>query len=342
MTRFWRRERVLSETHLSVVACLLMLHADLQLLMTTEDSIRFKNSTLLSPHVLPVSGACIFAGNEQDGSDDVLFGTTGTSGGTPFNSEYVVLPTVHSSPVTTDSATPSREGQQALRPTSPPVLDSGVLTYRSRDATNPDFNYFKSVAPFRYTIIRPSSLFSQEATDTILFMRERLLSWMEEINGLYLKSGSYYVFQRDDQIDNIGNVLLPSSGVGVISNAVLNSFRGLVNTSPYANTDDCLSVLGRRFWIMDTTLDAIIPPAATFAYTAFTTGTFGQRPVLTDHINDILDNNDAFRELRYSWIAFRADRQDGSIVVARRAERRLPRKLRKERELIAQQKSLGS
>jgi len=294
------------------------------------------------PVILPLSGACIFAGNAQDGSDDIVFGMEGVSGGTPFNSEYVVLPTVHGSLLT--SATDSREGQQGLRPTAPPVDDgSGTLVYRERTTDSPALNLYRSVQPFGYKIIRPSTLFSPEATDTILFMRERLLSWMEEIDGIYDKSGSYYIFQQEDQIDDLGNSLLPSSGLGLLTNRVLTSFRGLKEYSPYANTDDCLSVLGRRFWILDFTLDSEIPPApATFAYTAFSTGTFGQRPVLIGYINDILDNNDKLRELRYSWIAFRADRQDGSIVVARRAKRRLPRNLRKQLELIEQQKSLGS
>ena len=126
----------------------------------------------------------------------------------------------------------------------------------------------------------------------------------------------------------------------MIPNIVVTSLEGLVGVQPYANTSDCLSVLGRRFFILDGRLDSL-PKGATPAYTSFTENSWEQRPVLPDLIDEVLDLSDRFRDQRYSWISFRADRVNGSIMSARRAEDQLPEELEKQRELIAQQKSIS-
>ena len=115
---------------------------------------------------------------------------------------------------------------------------------------------------------------------------------------------------------------------------------GLVDSSPFANTSDCLSVLDRRVWCLDFRLDALIPPAGTYTYTSFAEDTFGQRPVLPDLISDVLDLDDEFREQRYSWITFRANREDGSIKTAKQAQRSLKKRLRKQRRALARKIAL--
>jgi hypothetical protein len=168
-------------------------------------------------------------------------------------------------------------------------------------------------------------------------MRERMLSWIEEVRGVYQngRGGDYYVFQRDDHIEDVGSPTDPDAGRGVASNLVITSLQGLVDEMPFANVSDCLSILDRRFWILDVRLDAL-------GYTEFTDDGFGQRPVLPDLVDDVLNLDDRFRELRYSWISFRADLVNGSIQAARRAEDQLPEELKKQQELIAQKKALGT
>ena len=100
-----------------------------------------------------------------------------------------------------------------------------------------------------------------------------------------------------------------------------------------------MSILDRRFWVLDYRLDTETNPAGD-VYTTFTTNTDNQRPVLIDYIEGALDMGDKFREQRFSWITFRADRVDGSIIVADREERRLPRNLKKQRTLALQRKAL--
>ena len=273
---------------------------------------------------LEVSGTTDrFGDGSQDGSAPLILGGAGA--------EYAVLPTIGGSTLTsTDPAFPfgGNEGQSALRPTAAPVGTS----YRDRVG----FSAVKSLQPFGYRIIRPSSIFSRDAVEFILFTRERMLSWIEEIRGIYDngRGGDYYVFQEDDHIDDVGNPTDPLDGLGILSNVVIESLRGLVATTPFANTSDCLSVLDRRFWILDFRLDAD-------GYTDFVTDSFGQRPVEVDLIEDVLDLDDRFRELRFSWIRFRADHVDGSITVARRAEDQLPDELQKQKELIAQRAALS-
>jgi hypothetical protein len=251
-----------------------------------------------------------------------------------------VLPTVHGSLAPSGSD----EGQQQLRITTAAADDGsgepfpGNMSFLARDQVSAlDYN---SIQPFGYRIIRPSPLFSQDATELILFMRGRLLSWMEEIEATFDKAGDYYVFQRDDHIDTLPSATDPTKGFGILTNAILRSVVGELDYAPFANNTDCVSILDRRFWILDYRLDSEFPPGGATAYTAFTTNAEQQRPVLVDHIDDALDLGDKFREQRFSWIAFRADKGDGSITTARREEDALPSKITKQQQLAEQRKAL--
>ena len=276
------------------------------------------------PGVLPVSGACRFAGSQEDGSDDVIFGSSG-----PPDSDYAVLPTVYGSALTGD-----REGQQSLRPTSPAV--SGSFLNRSAPGS------YKSIQPFGYRVIRPSPLFSQDAIELVLFMRERTLSWIEEVRGVYQngRGGDYWVFQEEDHILDIGSPTDPADGKGLVSNLVISSLEGLVGVAPFANVSDCLSVLDRRFWILDSRLDGIIPPGGSTTYTQFADNDWDQRPVLPDLIEEVLNLEDRFRPTRYSWISFRADRVTGSIISKKRAEEGLPERIQEQQEYLDQKRGL--
>ena len=275
-----------------------------------------------SPTVLEVSGASRFGGGAEDGSDDVVFGDGGA--------EYAVLPTVHASTL----GAGGREGQQALRPTAPAVGGS-FLARAGLDAS-------KSVQPFGYRVIRPSSAFSQDTTELVLFMRERILSWVEEVSGAYEnnKGGDYWTFQDEDYIEDVGSPTSPVDGLGVISNQFLTSLVGLIEFAPFANTSDCLSVLDRRFWVLDTRLDAETPVGSATPYADLANG--AGRPVLPDLINEVLDTDDRFRALRYSWVVFRANRLNGSLQALARARAALPEQIEAQRQLLLLKKGLGA
>ena len=251
-----------------------------------------------------VAGATLTVDGESRFTDGTKFGDGGA--------EYVVMPTI-------DNGT---EGQQDLRVTEAAVGNSFI----DRGTNN-------SIQPFAYKIIRPNPVFSQDAVELVLFMRERMLSWIEALNTVYSQSGDYFVFQRDDHIKSIGSNTDPTSGLGVLHNIAATSLQGLVDVTPFANNSQCLSVLDRRFWVLDSRLDAL-------GYTDFSVDGFGQRPVLPDLIDDVLDLDDRFRQQRYAWISFRANRTSGSIQTASRAESSLESRLEKQREELARQKAL--
>ena len=292
-----------------------------------DDNRGFYKVTTVESGDLTVDGASRFGGGNDDGGDDIVMGDPAAS---PNSSEYVVLPTIHDSDLTDGSSGPlglgRREGQQALRPTAAAVGTS-FAARTSLDA-------FKSIEPFPYRIIRPNSIFSEDALELVLFNRERLLSWIEEMKSVYVgRGGDYWVFQDEDHIEDVGSPTDPTAGAGIISNLVISSLAGLVDDTPYTNVGDCLSILGRRFWILDTRLDEE-------GYTSFATDAWGQRPVLPDLVEDVLNLDDRFRDMRFSWVRFRADQVTGSIIKARRAEDDLPDELAKQQELIDQQTAL--
>jgi hypothetical protein len=200
----------------------------------------------------------------------------------------------------------------------------------------------KSLAPFSYRIIRPSSVFSQDATELILFMRERMLSWIEEISAAYEnnKGGDYYTFQAEDHIEDVGSPTSPADGLGVVHNQFLTSLVGLIDYAPFANTSDCLSVLDRRFWVLDTRLDGETPVGSATPYADLVDG--AGRPVLPDLVNDVLDNDDRFRELRFSWVVFRADRVNGSLQALARARATLPEQVEAQRQFLLLKQGLDS
>jgi hypothetical protein len=253
--------------------------------------------------VLEVNGSSRF-------SDGSKFGDAGA--------EYVVLPTVN------DGA----EGQQDLRVTEAAVAGSFV----ARGSNN-------SVEPFGYRVIRVNPVFSRDTVELVLFMRERMLSWIEALNAVYRQGGDYYAFQKDDHILSIGSNTDPTSGSGVMHNVAAIILRGLVDAQPFANNSQCLSVLDRRFWILDSRLDSL-PVGGPDFYTQFATDGEGQRPVLPDLIEEVLNLDDRIRDQRYSWISFRSNRTNGSAQRVLRAENNLSSRIRKQREQMSRAKSL--
>jgi hypothetical protein len=272
------------------------------------------------------------------GAGNVTFGV---------DAEYTVYPTVSAStaPFADPPGGPGVEGQMDLRPTS--------FAGENGSASNSFLGNLLSIAPVSYTIFRPSALFSEDAVDLVLLMRERTLSFLEEFEVFFRedKYGSYFVFQRDEHISDLGNPLIPDEGKGVMSNELVDGVRGLVAISPFANTTDSLSVLDRRFWVLDTRLDSEFPvgsPPGTPSYSTLETNVNNPaaeegdgRPVLIDRIADVLDNDDQFREQRFAWLDFRVNREDGTLEQIRRFDRELPKKRREELRQLRLSQSIG-
>ncbi len=255
---------------------------------------------------------------------------------------YAVYPTVHNSVVTTTGD----EGQVALRPTSLPGVDDNNVPTVFPDSYA-DSNY--SVRPFAYRIIRPTGLLSASAIDLILTMRERMLSLIEQFKlAMTVYGGDYYTFQKNLYGRDLGLPTVPS-GSGVFSNLVLSDLLGQMDTVPFTNDSDCLSVLDRRFWILDTRLDRLTtdgtgwgmvttPPGT--PYTDFNGAGSNVRPVLPDRIDTVLDYRDRLREQRFSWISYRADRLSGSLAAIARFDQQYATARAQQLASMAQRRSL--
>jgi len=281
---------------------------------------------------------------------------------------YAIYPTIHESPLRAggffkepDELT---EGQMDLRPTQyAGIQNSGGVVLDSDEENSFDVNDF-SIRPFGYKVIRPSRLFTEETIDFVLMVRERMLSFMETLRGPLMgnKTGTYYDFQDENHAWDIGYPAVPESGKGVYHNDLIIDLIGRVDVAPFANDSDCLSLLDRRFWILDTQLDTLTPgndglsmrkmqyDTGDSPYTGynalknfdFPEGTAAPalvRPVLPDRIDEVLNIRDRFRDLRYTWLSYRTNRQDGLIVRALMFDRDVPKMMREREEFILRARS---
>jgi len=294
------------------------------------------------PH-LEVTGAGTFSGTL---ADDIVF-PEDLSLRDDFG--YAVYPTVNGSWLNDDAyvdpAPPNnREGQMDLRPT------------RHRDSVTDSFkdygdglsNY--SIRPFSYQIIRPSGLFSDETIDLVLSTRERILSIIEllwhAMRGY--KNGRYFIFQRDTHCADLGDPTNPFDGLGLLTNDYITGIIGEVGVVPYLNNSATLSLLDRRFWILDIRLDSLtvdptnplrmmVAGPGDTPYTAYNDATGGGsmvRPVLPDRITNVLDRTDQFRQIRYIWLAYRTHLILGTLAAIRRFDQELPDRLEQQERAL--------
>jgi hypothetical protein len=288
-----------------------------------DDNRGFYRVTTVANTVLGVDEETTFTGSA---SSPVIFDSTDAT------RAYAVYPTISDSMLSGTT-----EGQMDLRPTA--VRNAGTGSFS---------NSGTSIQPFAYKIIRPSGLFTAETIDLVLATRERILSLIELIRqGAVEKYGTYFTFQRDTHIAS----LTGTDVAGYLSNAYLTSLVGNVQTVPFANNTGCLSILDRRFWILDKRLDSLTydtgigmqptPPGT--PYTQFETTSGGRvRPVLPDLIDVSLNSSDRFRSLRYAWLTYRVHRTRGTLANIVRFDQQLPEKLAEQKRLILQELSLES
>jgi hypothetical protein len=62
--------------------------------------------------------------------------------------------------------------------------------------------------------------------------------------------------------------------------------------------------------------------------------------VLPERVDGVLDRIDRFRNMRFAWIKFRADRVNGSLPAIDRFDRELPRKIQEQEDLLRLQEGL--
>lgn len=237
-------------------------------------------------------------------------------------STYAVYPTVHGSNLSGSGN--GTEGQMDLRPTA---LAGGGNSFAGT---------WRSVAPFSYRIIRPQSNLSVETIELVLATRERMLSWMDQLRQVfgYSYGGTYYDFQRDDHLADLGTATDPGQSQGLMRNLILDGLIGRVRVTPFVNNSTCLSILDRRFWGLDLRLLTLHPFDDTTPYADYNNGV--GRPVLPDRIQQALDQRDRIRPTRLAWLTIRAHRSTGTLERVRQFDREIPsRRAEQERSLLA-------
>ena len=266
---------------------------------------------------------------------------------------YAVYPTVDNSalmqtPYPDPGGSNRKESQMALRPT----LFRDAVTKAFANRTDGFVGH--SIRPFSYRIIRPTKMFSEGAIDLVLMMRERMLSLIELLKEATTgrKHGSYFVFQRDEHIKELGSLTDPDVGLGVPSNLFVEAIAGRTDVTPYANNSGALSILDRRVWVHDNRLDSLtknadggmktfVPGPGLYAYTAYTDTVAGAKvlPVLPERIDEVLNTTDKFRMLRYLWLNYRTNKVLGTLAAIRNFDRTLPDQLADQARAIEAAKS---
>lgn len=255
---------------------------------------------------------------------------------------YAIYPTVNASTL----GTGGKEAQLDLRPTLARDPASGSFKVGVEGLRH-------SIRPFSYRIVRPTALFTDETIDLVLSTRERLLTLADMIRRMArYRGGDYFIFQRDVHIAELGDPLDPEIGLGVMSNLYLRMMAGRVDVMPFANGAGCMSLLDRRFWILDERLDSLTYAAGTGigmqkavpgdpTYTAYTTAAGSLvRPVLPDLVDEVLMSREQLRPLRYAWLSYRTHRLLGTLAAIRRFDAELPGRLLERQNYLLKKDSL--
>ena len=162
-----------------------------------------------------------------------------------------------------------------------------------------------SIAPFSYRILRYKDASNGlSLAGSVLFFRERTLSWVEVIssfNQLPTQPYTWSQYESNGLINNvgIGDSSHPSNSL------LLGNILGNEGEKPFKQNETCLSVFDRRMLIED-------PKMTTEGYGTPEDGI----PTVLE--NDISSMN--ARDNRYAWISVRTDQVNGTLAKLSRVD----------------------
>jgi len=173
---------------------------------------------------------------------------------------------------------------------------------------DPSRDLLKSIEPFSYRVLRSRGTLEVGLLEDILYLRERLLSFIEKMKNLtLLKESTWDVYVNEEQYLSAG-----VSDMTHPSNEYLEGIVGRVKSLypsdiSIGNTSECLSLLERRFMLEDSKLvEDYIDDLNTLigVYTL---------------VEDRIDENE-LREERYNWLNIRCNLINGSLVEMKRSK----------------------
>jgi hypothetical protein len=216
----------------------------------------------------------------------------GSVGMNPSSVLYILPP---------QEATGNVEEASKLRITAPAINGSYL---------DPSRDLLKSIEPFSYRVLRSKGILEVGLLEDILYLRERLLSFIEKMKNLtLLKESTWDVYVDEEQYLSAG-----VNDKTHPSNEYLESIVGRVKSLypsdiSIGNTSECLSLLERRFMLEDSKL------VVEEDYIDDLNTLIGLYTLVEDRI----DENE-LREERYNWLNIRCNLINGSLVEMRRSK----------------------
>ncbi len=185
-----------------------------------------------------------------------------------------------------------------LRLTAPAI--NGSFNDPGRDDT-------KSIEPFTYKVLRVKSGVEKELAEDILFLRERLLSFVEKMKAVTrLKKSSWDKYEQEEQYQYAGVNDFTHPTNETLVNIVGRTKSLYPSDLAIGNTSECLSLLERRFMLEDRKL---------IEEDYIDSNIVGMYTIVEDRIDEY-----ELREERYDWLNIRCNLISGSLVTMRRSK----------------------
>ena len=185
-----------------------------------------------------------------------------------------------------------------LRLTAPAI--SGSFNDPGRDFT-------KSIEPFTYKVLRVKSGVEIDLAEDILFLRERLLSFVEKMKTVTrLKQSTWDIYEAEEQYQYAGVNDFTHPTNETLVNIVGRTKVLYPGDLEIGNTSECLSLLERRFMLEDRKL---------IEEYSIDSDIVGMYTIVEDRIDEY-----ELREERYDWLNIRCNLISGSLVTMRRSK----------------------
>jgi len=170
------------------------------------------------------------------------------------------------------------------------------------DPNNSFLGNLDSIEPFIYRVARARSGVNLDLLETILFLRERTLSWSEMVRGI----GGVEPYTWDQYVERDYVAFIGREDPTHPSNQSLLEIEGNPDVQPLLSNRKSLSLVDRRWFIEDANLSS--------------EGYGDPTGEVAPSLIELFMSESRLRESRYSWIKIRGNRRTGTLVRFNQAE----------------------